>query len=233
MQLLPLEPSLLAEAYERHFVDSVDWLFDGTGAELGDGLDPREVQPACLIATHAGDEAEMVVPPPAQLADVDPAADTAVVHRIWIGAPATAAPPPPPAQRADVDPAADTAVVHRIWIGAPTLPSPRGGGKNNLFELAFDAPVVGAIVLQAQVFLSAVAEDTPNLLRLDSLEGGDLFGGDAALEDSRRLRLPGELRVGDLVAIGAELAGTVDPQQEVGMASPAAIEEGALVDDVG
>src|ERR1700694_2916853 len=189
MQLLPLEPSLLAEAYERHFVDSVDWLFDGTGAELGDGLDPREVQPACLIATHAGDEAEMVVPPPAQLADVDPAADTAVVHR--------------------------------IWIGAPTLPSPRGGGKNNLFELAFDAPVVGAIVLQAQVFLSAVAEDTPNLLRLDSLEGGDLFGGDAALEDSRRLRLPGELRVGDLVAIGAELSGTVDPQQEVGMESPA------------
>src|ERR1700694_1772122 len=107
MPLLHLEPSLLAEADERHFVDSVDCLFDGTGAELGDGLDPREVQPACLIATHAGDEAEMVVPPPAQLADVDPAADTAVVHRIWIGAPT----PPSPRGGGAKNPVAMTVVA--------------------------------------------------------------------------------------------------------------------------
>src|SRR3979411_3102427 len=111
MPLLHLEPSLLAEAYERHFVDSVDWLFDGTGAELRHRLDPREVQPACLIATHAGDEAEVVVLAPAQLADIDPAADTAVVDRIWIGR-------------------------HRRC-------------KDRLLELALDAAVVGAILLQA------------------------------------------------------------------------------------
>src|SRR5438874_1956843 len=82
---------------------------------------------ALLIATHAGDQAEVVV-----LA---------------------------PARPADVDPAADTAVVDRIWIGPPTLPFPSGGGKDDLFELALYAPVVGCIVLQAQLFLGAVAQD--------------------------------------------------------------------------
>src|SRR5207248_10552734 len=69
-------------------------------------------------------------------------------------------------------------------------------------------------------------------LRLDPLNGGDLLSVDAALEDCRRLRLPGELCVGDLIAIGAELARAVDPQQEVGMTPPPTIEEGPLVDDV-
>src|SRR5207249_8945544 len=78
----------------------------------------------------------------------------------------------------------------------------------------------------------AVAKDQLDVFRLDPLNGGDLLGVDAALQHSRRLRLPGELGVGDLVAEGAELAGPVDPQQEVGMAPPAAIEEGPLVDDV-
>src|SRR5205814_2147652 len=101
---------------------------------------------------------------------------------------------------ADVDPSADAAVVDRIWIGciAPTLPSPGGGGKDNLFEPALDAPVVGGVVPQSQLFLAAVAKDQPNLLRLDPLHGGDLLGVDAALEDRRCLRLPGELGVGDL-----------------------------------
>src|SRR6202022_2042002 len=182
MPLLHLEPSLLAEAGERHFVHSLDRLIDGAGTELGDGLDTREVQAASLIATHAGDEAEVVVLATARFAHVDPAADAAVVGR--------------------------------IWIGAPTLPSPRGGGKNYLFELALHAAVVGAIVLQPQVFLGAVAENQPNLLRLDPLNGSDLLGIDAALEDSRRLCFAGELHVGNLVAIGAELAWTVDPQHE-------------------
>src|SRR5438067_11206792 len=115
---------------------------------------------------------------------------------------------------ADVDPSADTAVVDWIWIGR------HGGGKHRLLELALHAPVVGGIVLQAQLFLAAVAKDQPDVVRLDTLNGGDLLGVDAALEDSRRLRLPGELGVGDLVAVGAELAGAVDPQQEVGMTPP-------------
>src|SRR5207249_8966672 len=78
----------------------------------------------------------------------------------------------------------------------------------------------------------AVAKDQLDVFRLDPLNGGDLLGVDAALQHSRRLRLPGELGVGDLVAEGAELAGPVDPQQEVGVTPPAAIEEGPLVDDV-
>src|ERR1700736_6259649 len=200
MPLLHLEPSLLAKPGERHFVDSLDRLVGGAGTEFGDRCDAREIQPAGLIATHAGDEAQMVVLPPAQLAGVDPAADAAVVNR--------------------------------IWIGAPTLPSPRGGGKYNPLELALDAPVVGAVVLQTQVLLTAIAQDQMYLFRLAPLDGRDLFGVDAALEDSRRLCLAGQLGVGNLVAVGAELAGAVDPHQEVGMAPPAAIEESALVDDV-
>src|SRR5438093_7305149 len=127
---------------------------------------------------------------------------------------------------ADVDPAADATMVDRIWI------SHHGRRKHRLLELALYASVVSGIVLQAQLFLAAVAKDQPHVLGLDPLNGGDLLGVDAALEDSRRLRLPGELRVGDLVAVGAEVAGPVDPQQEVGMAPPAAVEEGPLVDDV-
>src|SRR5207237_4240609 len=194
LPLLHLEPSLLTKPGERHFVDSVDRLVDRTGAELGHRFDAGEVQPTCLVATHARDQAEMVVLAAASLADVDPAADPAVVNRIWIGR--------------------------------------HGRRKHRLLELALHAPVVGRIVLQPQLFLGAVAKDQRNVLRLNILNGGDLLGVDAALEDSRRLRLPGQLGVGDLVAVGAELAGAVDPQQEVGMATPAAVEEGALVDDV-
>src|SRR5439155_2397170 len=106
-----------------------------------------------------------------------------------------------------------------IWIGPPTLPVPGGGGKNDLFELALNAPVVGRIVLQAQLFLGAVAQDQRDVIRLNTLNGGDLLRVDTALEDSRRPRLPGQLGVGDLVAVGAELAGAVDPQQEVRMAA--------------
>src|SRR5205814_6430903 len=85
---------------------------------------------------------------------------------------------------------------------------------------------------QAQLFLGAVAQDQRDVLRLNTLNGGDLLGVDTALEDSRRLRLPSQLGIGDLIAVGAELAGAVDAQQEVGMAPPAAVEEGPLVDDV-
>src|SRR5207247_937156 len=84
------------------------------------------------------------------------------------------------------------------------------------------APVVGGIVLQAQLFLAAVAKDQLDVLRLKPLNGGDLLGVDAALEDSRRLRLPRELGIGNLVAVGAELAGLVDPKQEVGISPRAA-----------
>src|SRR5439155_26623730 len=83
LPLLHLEPSLLAKSGERHFVDSVDRPVKGAGAELRHGLDAGQVQAARLVPTHAGDEAEMVVLATAGLADIDPAADAAVVDRIW------------------------------------------------------------------------------------------------------------------------------------------------------
>ncbi len=121
MPLLHLETSLLSEPGDSHLVDAVDRLVDRTGAELGNRLDSREVQAPGLISTHAGDQAEMVVLPTAELAHVDPAADAAVVDRIWIGG--------------------------------------RGWPKHGLLELTLDAPVVGPVVLQAQLLLTAIAED--------------------------------------------------------------------------
>src|SRR5438105_13196772 len=110
----------------------MDRLVDRAGTELGHGLDSGQVQAARLIATHAGDQAEVIVLATARFADVDPAADAAVVDR--------------------------------IWIGPPTLPFPNGRGKNDLFELALHAPVVRRIVLQAQLFLGAVAQDQRDVL---------------------------------------------------------------------
>src|SRR5207302_3884738 len=53
-----------------------------------------------------------------------------------------------------------------------------------------------------------------------------------ALENGRRLCLPRQLGVSNFVAVVAQLAGPVDPIEEVRMAAPAAVEEGALIDDV-
>ena len=56
---------------------------------------------------------------------------------------------------------------------------------------------------------------------------------DADLEQRAALDGPSELRVGDLVAPRPEARGSIDPEQEVGVADPAAVEERGLVDDVG
>src|SRR5207249_1991341 len=56
---------------------------------------------------------------------------------------------------------------------------------------------------------------------------------DAALQDGRRLRLARQLGIGDFVAVVPKLARPFDSDEEVGMATPAAVEERALIDDVG
>ena len=81
----------------------------------------------------------------------------------------------PPAQLADVDPSADAAVVDGIGIGLD------GRSQNRLLEPTLDAPVVGAIVLEAELFLGVVAQDESEMLRVDALDGGQLLGVDAAL----------------------------------------------------
>ncbi len=70
------------------------------------------------------------------------------------------------------------------------------------------------------------------MLGVDALERGQQLRVDAALQDRRRLGFPSQLRVGDLIAVVPKLAWPVDPNEEVRMAPPAAVEERALVDDV-
>ena len=55
---------------------------------------------------------------------------------------------------------------------------------------------------------------------------------DAHLEERGRLDPPGELGVGDLVAPVAEVARPLDPEEEVRVAAPPAVEEGRLEDHV-
>ena len=61
----------------------------------------------------------------------------------------------------------------------------------------------------------------------------ELLVVEAELEDVGRLRVPRELRVERLVAPRAERRRRLDAQQEVGDPAPAAVDEDALVDDVG
>ena len=71
-------------------------------------------------------------------------------------------------------------------------------------------------------------------LGLAALEARDLLGVEAELEQEVGLDAARELRVGDLVAPGAEVGrAVVYAQEEVGVAAPAVVEEGALVDDLG
>ncbi len=80
----------------------------------------------------------------------------------------------------------------------------------------------------------AVAGDHVHLLGGDALEALDLLGVRAHLEEGGGLHPAGELGVGDLVGPGAEVrARALDLQEEVGVAAPATVEEGGLVDDVG
>ena len=83
--LLHLEPSLLAKPAQRHLINPMDRLVDRTGAEFRYGPDAGEVQPAGLVPAHPGDKAKMVVLATAGLADIDPAADAAVVDRVRVG----------------------------------------------------------------------------------------------------------------------------------------------------
>ena len=70
-------------------------------------------------------------------------------------------------------------------------------------------------------------------LRLSALGGGEQLAVEAELEDEVGLGAAGELGVGDLVAVGAEVGGPIDAEEEVGVAAQPVAEEGRLVDDVG
>src|SRR5438552_19201633 len=97
------------------------------------------------------------------------------------------------------------------------------GRQDSFLEASFDASVVGAVVLEAQLFLDVVAKDQGEMLRLDPLDGSHLFRIHTTLENCCGLRLPRQLGVSYLVAIVAQLARPVDPIEEVWMATPAAV----------
>ncbi len=131
-------------------------------------------------------------------------------------------------------PAADGAVGDRLGVGV-------AAGVAQLGEEAVaDAAEVGGELGEAEGALLPRAEDDVDALRLGALRGGEQLAVEAELEDEVGLGAAGELGVGDLVAVGAEVGGTVDAEEEVGVAAQGAggavlggPEEGRLVDHVG
>ena len=130
--------------------------------------------------------------------------------------------------RADAVPAADLAVLHRIRI----RDRGRRAAEDPGLEARLDRPVVGRVVGDPVGMADAVAGDDVHRLRRDALELLQAIRIRAHLEEGRRLDPPGELRVGDLVAPVAEIAGAVDSEEEVRVATPSAVEEGCLEDHV-
>src|ERR1700726_3106191 len=156
---LDLQLGLLAEPGEGILINALNRVCRARG-QGRHRRNAGQLEAPGLVAAHTGYEAKVVILPPAQLADIDPSADAAVVDGIGIG------------------------------LDASSLPSPRGGGKNHVLEAALDASVVRAVVLEAELFLGVVAEDQGEVLGIDALEGRQLLAIDAALQDGRRLRLP-------------------------------------------
>ena len=77
------------------------------------------------------------------------------------------------------------------------------------------------------------SENDVHLRRHDALHRGKHLGIDAQLEDVLGLGRPCQFGVGDVVGVGAERGNcVVATQEEVGIAVPAAYQEGALVHDV-
>ena len=65
------------------------------------------------------------------------------------------------------------------------------------------------------------------------LQFAQQLGIHAELENCRRLGVPGQLGIPDLVAPGAEMAWLFNPPQEIGEAQLPSFEEHRLIDDVG
>jgi hypothetical protein len=113
-------------------------------------------------------------------------------------------------QRVDVDPGFD-------------------GGE----EARADSAVIGGELGGPKRLALAGAENDVEELGLAPLDASDLLCVEAELEDVGRLRVPSELRVGDVVAPRAEARGRVDALEKVGDPAPAVVLEAGLVDHLG
>jgi hypothetical protein len=128
-------------------------------------------------------------------------------------------------------------VLDGLWIGAGRWVG-GGSGRDGLLELALGHPVVGHEVGDPErLDVAGLAPEVDvHALGEAALDARQLVDVRADLEEGARLRVAGELRVRDLVAPGPEGArgaGRLDAEEEVGVAAPAAVEEGRLEDDVG
>ena len=215
---LDLDPGLLAHPGQRGIPAAVEpgpqrELERGEAAARADR--PRRhvrrplLERAALPARDPGDEAQVVIGPPAIAAGRPPAAHVAMGDGVRVGV------------RGRVGRCAGTPLV--------------GRGQ----EVCLHAAVVGHEVVDAEHdgLAYAPAEGHVEPLWLPALDPGQLVDVRADLDDGRRLDVPGELGVGHLVMPGAEgavrLPGRViDAEEEVRVTAPGAVEEGRLVDDV-
>ncbi len=133
-------------------------------------------------------------------------------------------------------PSADVAVLDRLGVRAGRRVGDRGTAKHGVFETLLGRPVVGHVVVDAQLrHLAPAAEHDVHRLRRHALDDGQLLDVRADLEHGAGLDMPRQLRVRDLVMPWPPdrwAFGVVHPEQEVGVPEPAPIEEGGLVDDV-
>src|SRR5262249_9109870 len=114
----------------------------------------------------------------------------------------------------------------RVWLG---WFRPADGGEESLP----DSTGVGGEVGVAQGAPLADAENDVHGTRFDLLDGGDCSRVEAELEDVGGLLRPGQLGVEGFVAPVPQRGRLVDAFEEVGTASPVALHECRLVDDLG
>ena len=128
------------------------------------------------------------------------------------------------------EPDTHPAMLDRVRIGRRRVRS--AGPEDPLLVPPLGRAIERGEVVEPQGVRDRVARHDMDPLRAPALECRQPLGIDTDLEQGGALDGAGELRVGDLVVPVAEIRRAVGPQQEVGMAAPAPIEERRLVDDV-
>ena len=133
-----------------------------------------------------------------------------------------------PSVGALAEPAADAAVLDRTRVRGGSL----AVSEQPLFKGPLRGSVVRAVVGEAVAVERPVAGQDGDSFRQDSLKLAHPMGVQTQLQQSGGLDPTGQLRIDGLVAPRAEPALAFYANEEVGMASPAPIEERCLVDDV-
>ncbi len=125
----------------------------------------------------------------------------------------------------------------RLPTALPAVAHRLGGGRLLMVEeveqFGSEAARVGGAVLERIVALGTVTGDHDQGAWGRALQCGEPFGVDGHLQHGRNLEPAGEFGVGDVIAPAPPAGQIVAAEQEVGVAAPAAVEEGGLVDHLG